>query len=62
MFYKYSFPSDVAPVSLIDQYNVPCLSNHMPNKVWVEITYPFLNFNGATVEYWEGILISSHIL
>ena len=24
--------------------------NHMPSKVWDEITYPFLNFNGATVE------------
>ena len=23
----------------------------MPNKVWDEITYPFLNFNGATVEF-----------
>ena len=22
----------------------------MPSKVWDEITYPFLNFNGATVE------------
>ena len=26
------------------------ISNHMPSKVWDEITYPFLNFNGATVE------------
>ena len=26
------------------------ISNHMPNKVWDEITYPFLNFNGCTVE------------
>ena len=25
-------------------------SNHMPGKVWDEITYPFLNVNGATVE------------
>ena len=24
--------------------------NHMPGKVWDEITYPFINFNGATVE------------
>ena len=24
--------------------------NHMPSKVWDEINYPFLNFNGATVE------------
>ena len=26
------------------------ISNHMPGKVWNEITYPFLNFNGCTVE------------
>ena len=26
------------------------ISNHMLNKVWDEITYPYLNFNGATVE------------
>ena len=25
-------------------------SNHMPSKMWDEITYPFLNFNGCTVE------------
>ena len=27
----------------------------MPGKVWDEITYPFLNFNGCTVEFHEGI-------
>ena len=27
----------------------------MPNKVWYEITYPFPNFNGYTVEVWEWI-------
>ena len=26
------------------------ISNHMASKVWDEITYPFLNCNGATVE------------
>ena len=26
------------------------IGNHMHYKVWDEITYPFLNFNGATVE------------
>ena len=30
-------------------------SNHMPSKVWDEITYPFPNFNGATAEVWEWI-------
>ena len=28
---------------------------HMPSKVWDEITYPFPNFNVATVEVWEWI-------
>ena len=27
----------------------------MPSKVWDEITYPFPNFNGCTVEVWEWI-------
>ena len=27
----------------------------MPIKVWDEITYPFLNFNGCTVEVYEWI-------
>ena len=26
------------------------ISNHMPSKMWDEITYPFLNFASATVE------------
>ena len=26
------------------------ISKYMPGKGWSEITYPFLNFNGATVE------------
>ena len=26
------------------------ISNHMPSKVMDGITYPFLNFNGCTVE------------
>ena len=32
-----------------------CISNHMPSKVWGEITYPFANFNGCTVEVREYI-------
>ena len=31
------------------------LSNHMPGKVWGEITYPFPNFNGCTFEVREWI-------
>ena len=29
--------------------------NHMPGKVWDEITYPFPNFKSCTVEVWEWI-------
>ena len=29
------------------------ISNHMPSEVSDEITYPFPNFNGTTVEVWE---------
>ena len=31
------------------------VSYHMPSKVWDEVTYPFQNFNGCTVEVWEWI-------
>ena len=27
----------------------------MPGKTWDEITYPFPNFSGCTVEVWEWI-------
>ena len=31
------------------------ISNYIHYKVWDEITYPFPNFNGVTVEVWEWI-------
>ena len=31
------------------------ISNHTPSKVCNEITYPFPNFNGCTIEVWEWI-------
>ena len=31
------------------------VSNYFPNKVWDEVTCPFTNFNGATVEVCEWI-------
>ena len=30
--------------------------NYMPSKVWDEISYPFPNFNGTTMEVWEWII------
>ena len=35
------------------------ISNHMPSRVWDEITCPFQNFNSCIVGVWERI-ISSH--
>ena len=29
------------------------INNYILHKVWDEITYPLLNFNGAVVEVWE---------
>ena len=31
------------------------ITNHISGQVWDEITYPFPNFNAATVEVWEWI-------
>ena len=31
-------------------FNLCMDNNHKPSKVWDEFTYPFLKFNGATVE------------
>ena len=37
-------------------YTVPAwIGYHMPSKVWDELTYSFLNFNGCTVGVYEWI-------
>ena len=43
-----------------DQGDFRCLcavdsSSYINYKVWDEITYPFPNFNGTTVEVWEWL-------
>ena len=38
------------------------ISNNMSSKVWDDITYPFPNFKGSTVEFWEWINNSTHTL
>ena len=39
------------------------ISNHMLSKVGDEITYPFPNYNGFTVEVWEWISkFTSHFI
>ena len=40
---------------IIMDFIVAWISNHVPGKVWNEITYPFPNFNGRAVEVWEWI-------
>ena len=44
------FLVDVVDIAMFYIYMVIWISNHMHSKVWDEITYPFLNFNGCTVE------------
>ena len=34
----------------------PIFDNHMPSKVWDDITYLFPNFNGCTIDVWECII------
>ena len=31
------------------------MSNHMPRKLWNEITYVFPNLNGSIIEAWERV-------
>ena len=38
------------------------MSNYTHCKIWDEITDLYSNFNGATVEVWNGKVISSHTL
>ena len=42
--------------SYMDSTSIPpWISNYIQYNMWDEITYPFPNFNGATVEVWEWI-------
>ena len=47
--------TSVAPFTNMDNLIPAGISNYIQLKIWDEITYPFLNFNGATVEVWEWI-------
>ena len=47
------FLSNQGPLLLIWFTLFPAwISNHMPSKVWDEITYPFLNFNCCTMVWY----------
>ena len=43
-------------------FNPTIISIYIHYKVWVKTTYPFLNFNGCTVEVEEWMSNSSHTL
>ena len=46
-----------APFTNMEESLIPTwIGNHMPAKVWDEITYPCLNFNGCAVEVCEWIV------
>ena len=36
-------------------YITAWMNNHILYKGWDEISYPFQNFNGCTVEVWDWI-------
>ena len=42
----------ITPTKLLNGLTLfpAAISNHIHYKVWDEITYPYLNFNGYTVE------------
>ena len=50
----YNKLSPEAPFTNMDQLlSLAWISDHMPSKVWDELTYPFPNFNGCTIEVQE---------
>ena len=55
--YNQSLCPDFIRTPLLSRINlIPTwISNYMSNKEWDKITYQFPNFNGCTVEIWEGI-------
>ena len=45
----------IGPLLLNWIYLIPAwINNHMPNKLWDGIIYPFPNFNGYTVKFESG--------
>ena len=42
-------------INMVKNFFPVWISNNAASKVWDEITYPFPNFNGGTVEVWEWL-------
>ena len=54
------YPLDYLKVYIWISILIPTwISNHMPSKVWDDITYPFSNFNSCTIAVWEWLIVSS---
>ena len=53
-------PGDLLPMWI--NFNPTWMSNYIHYEVWYEITYPFPNFNDATIEVLEWISNSYHTL
>ena len=50
MWYDHNGPQQVSADGITPAGAPACISNYTHYNAWNEITYPFLNFNGATVE------------
>ena len=50
------------PFTNIVQFHAAWIIDHIPNKVWGEITYPFTNFNSCTGESGEWTSFIPHII
>ena len=55
--WTYAFSAKLVRSSLLLTWInlIPKISNYAHYEVWDEITYPFLNYNGCTIDVWEWI-------
>ena len=51
----YDNEVSIADEEIVWENNIEWISNHIHYKMWDEITDPFPNFNGTTIEVWEWI-------
>ena len=55
MFWNRNWVFKLTTIDVPSGLQTAWISNHMPGNMWDKITYPFPNFNNATVEVWEWI-------
>ena len=51
----YGSINDSNDISILNKTLVSWISNHIPSKMWDEITYPFTNFNRCTIQVREWV-------